>query len=255
MRLHKIKKLKKLKGNRFGKDFVVGDIHGCYDTLMSLLNKADFDPDQDRLFSVGDLIDRGPDSIKCLSLLNEPYFYAVKGNHETMFCQMVNGDHTWFNIDQYWDARNGGDWTEEWFEDNAPDLKYWRDRLSRLPYVIEVSGISNISPYWVVHAELWCRDKPLLPQNLSDFLDNATTNDLSALQWSRQLSKHKKLPYENFFPGPIYCGHTPISSRRPNVVCGHMNLDGGAGKSAGQNAPANMMLYCHNTNQLWVEAT
>lgn len=255
MRLHKTKKLKKLKGNRFGKDYIVGDIHGCYNTLISLLNKADFNPDQDRLISVGDLIDRGPDSPKCLSLLNEPYFYAVKGNHETMYCQMVYGDHTWFNLDQYWDARNGGDWSMDWFNSQSVDLKYWADRLFKLPYVIEVGGISNVAPFWVVHAELWSRDKPLVPQNLGEFLDTATTNDLSVLQWSRQLAKNGRLPYSNFFPGPIYCGHTPVV-KAPYTLCGHVNIDGGAGKYAGNpNMPANMVLYCHNTGETWIEAT
>jgi len=38
---------------------VVGDIHGCYDELMALLEKANFDQD-DRVVAVGDLVTKGP---------------------------------------------------------------------------------------------------------------------------------------------------------------------------------------------------
>ena len=68
--------------NENGRDFVVSDIHGCYDTLMVELAQIDFDQHKDRLFSVGDLVDRGPDSLKCLKLIEEPWFHPVIGNHE-----------------------------------------------------------------------------------------------------------------------------------------------------------------------------
>lgn len=48
--------------NEVGKDFIVGDIHGCLDQLKFQLSVTGFDKSKDRLFSVGDLIDRGPDS-------------------------------------------------------------------------------------------------------------------------------------------------------------------------------------------------
>jgi len=58
----------KLPTNTTGKDFVVGDLHGCYDLLESLLGAVSFDKSKDRLFSVGDLIDRGPNSLRCLRI-------------------------------------------------------------------------------------------------------------------------------------------------------------------------------------------
>jgi serine/threonine protein phosphatase 1 len=80
----KPKMIKKLKNNTVGKDYFVGDIHGCYEQLMEALVKIKFNPDVDRLISVGDLVDRGADSVKCLNLLKEPWFHAVSGNHEDM---------------------------------------------------------------------------------------------------------------------------------------------------------------------------
>ena len=46
--------------NRRGRDLAVGDIHGYFALLQQALNRVGFDPVCDRLFSVGDLTDRGP---------------------------------------------------------------------------------------------------------------------------------------------------------------------------------------------------
>ncbi|MBU4486480.1 MAG: metallophosphoesterase [Candidatus Delongbacteria bacterium] len=60
---------------------IIGDIHGCYDELQSLLEK--FDPnDNDKIFSVGDVINRGPESKKCIDLLKQLNVKTVMGNHE-----------------------------------------------------------------------------------------------------------------------------------------------------------------------------
>ncbi|MBK8993858.1 MAG: metallophosphoesterase [Gammaproteobacteria bacterium] len=75
--------------NRRGRDFVVGDLHGYLGALQDALARAGFDPGCDRLFSTGDLIDRGPDSPGCAALLGEPWFYAVRGNHEDMLLRVL----------------------------------------------------------------------------------------------------------------------------------------------------------------------
>ena len=50
-----------------GRRIVVGDIHGCYDELMELLEKVGIG-DDDRIVSVGDLITKGPKSKEVLEL-------------------------------------------------------------------------------------------------------------------------------------------------------------------------------------------
>jgi serine/threonine protein phosphatase 1 len=84
--------IKKFEANTVGRDFVVGDIHGCYDLLMNELQYVVFNRAVDRLFSVGDLVDRGPDSFKCLSLPFEHWFHAVRGNHEIMMLEALNNE-------------------------------------------------------------------------------------------------------------------------------------------------------------------
>lgn len=78
-----------LTTNKQGKDYVCGDIHGCYDALMTKLNEVNFNQSCDRLFALGDVIDRGPDSLKCLRLLKEDWFHCVLGNHEQMMMDVI----------------------------------------------------------------------------------------------------------------------------------------------------------------------
>jgi serine/threonine protein phosphatase 1 len=107
-----------LPANSNGRDFVVGDLHGCFDLLDRLLDHARFDPACDRLFSVGDLVDRGPDSLRSLEFLDAPWFYAVKGNHEDLLLEFFEPYLASGQMD-YWDEivtsdlwLNGGEWVE-----------------------------------------------------------------------------------------------------------------------------------------------
>ena len=81
-----------------GRLFVVGDIHGCYDELMQGLEQVNFDFQNDLLIAVGDLVDRGSDSLKCLNLIDEPWFKAILGNHEEM-CVLSYGGRSRYSRD------------------------------------------------------------------------------------------------------------------------------------------------------------
>jgi serine/threonine protein phosphatase 1 len=74
--------------NKLGRDFVIGDIHGAYDTVKRGMRAVNFDPKKDRLFCVGDLIDRGPGSHRCVDFLKLPCVYACRGNHDDDFVDM-----------------------------------------------------------------------------------------------------------------------------------------------------------------------
>ena len=75
----------RLEKNKNGRDFVCGDIHGCFDEMEAELKHLEFDPSLDRLFCVGDLIDRGPKSELSIDYINQDWFFTVLGNHEHMF--------------------------------------------------------------------------------------------------------------------------------------------------------------------------
>jgi serine/threonine protein phosphatase 1 len=63
--------------NTRGRDFAVGDIHGAFRALQIALDAIGFDCAADRLFSVGDLVDRGPESARVTEWLDKPWFHAI----------------------------------------------------------------------------------------------------------------------------------------------------------------------------------
>lgn len=78
--------------NTAGRDFAVGDIHGCFSALQQALDAIGFSESTDRLFSVGDLVDRGPESEQVLTWLDKPWFHAICGNHDFMTWRSALGD-------------------------------------------------------------------------------------------------------------------------------------------------------------------
>src|SRR5580765_7081895 len=62
--------------------WVVGDIHGCARELGDLLDEIRFDPARDELWSVGDLVNTGPDSLDVLRIWKSAGGRGVIGNHD-----------------------------------------------------------------------------------------------------------------------------------------------------------------------------
>jgi hypothetical protein len=79
-----LSKHKYVEQNDLGNDYLVGDIHGHYNELSIELRRVGFNKDNDRLFLLGDIIDRGEDSIKCIELLIQKSFFTIEGNHERL---------------------------------------------------------------------------------------------------------------------------------------------------------------------------
>ncbi len=64
---------------------IVGDIHGCIDEFNELVKTLSYDKETDRLILLGDLIDRGPDSVAVVRRAREMDLECVMGNHEHKF--------------------------------------------------------------------------------------------------------------------------------------------------------------------------
>ncbi|MCM3689712.1 metallophosphoesterase family protein [Neobacillus niacini] len=83
--------------------FAISDIHGQYKPMVTLLDAVKFNPKVDQLVLIGDLIDRGPDSVEVIKFVkklqeqNPENIFVVLGNHEIMMRQYIFGgkSHTW----------------------------------------------------------------------------------------------------------------------------------------------------------------
>lgn len=125
---------KQYEKNTQGRDFVCGDIHGCYSDLEKELEVVSFDESRDRLFSVGDLADRGPESKRALEFIKKQWFYPVLGNHEEMYLQC------WIHKNEpvRWHYQNGGEWVKELSE---TELDEYKKDLEKLPLLIRIGNV------------------------------------------------------------------------------------------------------------------
>ena len=210
--------LVRFEKNSVGRDFVVGDIHGMFEHLGVLLRDIDFDGGKDRLFSVGDLVDRGPRSAEALSWLDQPWFHACRGNHEQFAIDSEDPDQL-----EVWVQHNGGRW---WLGLSSEEQENFRKRFAEMPLALEVETESGL--VGIVHADV----PPMLTwDRFMDLLQTANEDAIFYAMWSRnRISGNcSALPVQGRV-ARVYCGHTPI---RETLAFDNVNfIDTGAVYSA-----------------------
>lgn len=136
--------IKRFERNAAGRDFAVGDIHGHFTRLQKRLDEIGFNPECDRLFSVGDLVDRGPECEASIDWIEKPWFHAVQGNHEDIAIRFAKGNP----VDPSNYSRNGGDW----FMAMHPSLQeLYGSMFATLPVAMEVETSGGV--VGLIHAD------------------------------------------------------------------------------------------------------
>lgn len=184
-----------------GKLYAVGDIHGCYNLLMSRLKEIGFDFENDLLIAVGDLVDRGTQNIECIELLSKPWFTSVRGNHEDLCI--------WGRCDvpsKRCHISNGGEW---FYELSVEDQFQIAKTFSALPIALEVSHLGK--KYGFVHGHIeqnnWDEFKQVLTNPFSKKIDGRSPVDLAI--WGRDRLNDEKKQYTHVSGiDAVIMGHT-----------------------------------------------
>ena len=121
--------------------WIVGDIQGCAKELETLLKKIHFDPQRDELWSAGDLVNKGPDSLEVMRIWTNAGSRGVLGNHE------VDALLTWSGTKKK--KRHTLDALVE-----AKDAEALMDSLRRLPVIVSLASAGKGPDAWLVHAGL-----------------------------------------------------------------------------------------------------
>ena len=205
--------------------YVMSDIHGQYRMYRQMLSRIRFS-DDDRLYIIGDAIDRGPDSIPLLlDIMSRDNVTFMIGNHEHMMFRAVGMDdysemHSWM--------LNGGEQTLNQFE--ALDKKL-RKRLLRWLYNSALvipdlqAGGRN---YYLAHA---CHT--LYPEKDILRYRDAGMQNIETVVWSREYRNPDRMKqgykfrllYEKYPDTTLIIGHTPVTK------CSYGNVtNGGYGR-------------------------
>lgn len=81
--------------------YAIGDVQGCFDPLMRLIEKINFDPHKDKLWFVGDIVNRGPKSLETLRFIKDLGSRAITvlGNHDLHLLAVHYGIRETYNDD------------------------------------------------------------------------------------------------------------------------------------------------------------
>ena len=202
-----------------GRRIVIGDIHGCYNTLKNLIESQIIITSDDQVFFVGDLIDRGPRSREVLDYLmqlklQQYHINCVRGNHEEMLLKTLDADSSlqdWF--------MNGAEETLKSFAIQNVLLNR-RENLKLIPepYITFMQTFPyyyDLEDHIIVHAGLNFNSKDIL-------------EDTHSMIWSRTMEYEAGIIKNK----TIIHGHTPITIDRIMKIVPYqsnktLNIDSG----------------------------
>jgi bis(5'-nucleosyl)-tetraphosphatase (symmetrical) len=183
--------------------YAIGDLQGCYDSLLRLLEKLNFDKTKDKLWFAGDLVNRGSDSLSTLRYIKSlgDNAITVLGNHDLHLLAIAHGVKTTRSKDlqRILDA------------DDCNELLQWlstRPLLhhdSKLGYTLVHAGIY---PLWTLTQAQDCATEleETLKNNLNEFLEHMYGDKPD--QWNDSLTSFERLRFIcNSFTRMRFCNH------------------------------------------------
>lgn len=205
--------------------YTIGDIHGCYKEINTLINKLVL-KNEDQLIFLGDYIDRGLNSKQVIDFLIEldkkHNCIFLRGNHEQMFLDFIKKP-TIENIFIY----NGGHKTLKSYQNG----KNWDIPDEHVKFLNNTKLWYETDDYFFVHAGV---------PNKS--LNEITKEDEDILLWVRD----EFLNNEGFFEKMIIHGHTPTKTRKVEFKDYRINIDTGCvfgGRLTCLKLPENKVIY------------
>ncbi len=183
--------------------YVFGDIQGCFSEMMRLLDDVNYDSTNDKLWFVGDLVNRGPDNLATMKFImgQRNNVTCVLGNHDLHFLAVASGCHKIGRHDTFKDLLEAENLPEiiQWIR-TKPLLHFDSDRKIALVH-------AGIHPQWTIEQAL-ARAKEvedtLKADNYRVFLGKMYGNKPS--RWKEDLSGMKRLrAITNYFTRMRYC--------------------------------------------------
>ncbi|MGU8989570.1 metallophosphoesterase family protein (plasmid) [Clostridium perfringens] len=173
--------------------YVISDLHGCFEKFSKMLSTINF-TDRDTLYILGDIIDRGPDSLKIIDfIVCKKNIVWIKGNHEELFedyCETGDGS-LWFY--------NGGKSTFEEISKRGLDFQN-----CLYEYIRKLPLYKVVDKFILVHGGLYL-PKNYLSMHINYILQE---QDSSFVLWDRS-GVHDERVLDNY---TIICGHTPVQT-------------------------------------------
>ena len=199
--------------NQAGRDLVVGDVHGCFRTLDRALSELGFDPTRDRLFGVGDLVNRGPHSEEALTWLETRFHTVTMGNHERPI-------RDWFRSKLLGGRPRSLPWLRKVPSDHN---QRWFDALDVMPLALTIETAHG--PVGVIHAQVpdpvWDRALELLSTGAPDSTDIA----LLGFETEEEEARVRAQPVDGL--RALVHGHWPV--KEVETTLNRWNIDTGAG--------------------------
>ncbi|CAA6824074.1 MAG: Bis(5'-nucleosyl)-tetraphosphatase, symmetrical (EC [uncultured Sulfurovum sp.] len=170
--------------------WAIGDIQGCFDSFIELLEKINFNPDEDKLWIAGDLVNRGDKSLETLN-----YLYSIKNS-----ISIVLGNHDIALIAAYAGVKKANETIQPILDaPNARELIHWLRQQPffhwdfKLGYCMAHAGISPEFDFGMATNYSLRIEKKLQGRNYRSWLKHmykVSSNKFSAKASSMDIDKY-----------------------------------------------------------------